>query len=82
MQCPRSRQGGQIYAAGGFFFFFFYKLELCDYYQKNNNNRRGDNNFIIAIKRTNSAVIATLQRSHVSLPELIFLSHSSVESRD
>ena len=46
------------------------------------NNRCGDNNFIIAIKRTNSAVIATLQRSHESLPELIFLSHSSVESRD
>ena len=41
-----------------------------------------DNPFIIAIKRTNSAVIATLQRSHESLPEFIFLSHSSVESRD
>ena len=29
--------------------------------------RRGDNNFIIALKRTNSAVMATLQRSHESL---------------
>ena len=32
----------------------------------NVNNRRGDNNFIIAIKRTNSAVIATLQQSRLS----------------
>ena len=46
------------------------------------NNRRGDNNFIIAIKRTNSAVIATLQQSHEGLPKSIFLSQSSVESRD
>ena len=46
------------------------------------NNRRGDNNFIIAIKRTNSAVIATLQQSHEGLPKSTFLSQSSVESRD
>ena len=39
-------------------------------------------NFIIAIKRTNSAVIATLQQSHEGLPKSIFLSQSSVESRD
>ena len=38
--------------------------------------------FIIAIKRTNSAVIATLQQSHEGLPKSIFLSQSSVESRD
>ena len=44
------------------------------------NNRRGDNNFIIAIKRTNSAVIATLQQSHEGLPKSIFLSQSSVFS--
>ena len=33
-------------------------------------------------KRTNSAVIATLQQSHEGLPKSIFLSQSSVESRD
>ena len=38
------------------------------------NNRRGNNNFIIAIKRTNSAVIATLQQSHEGLPKSILLS--------
>ena len=37
---------------------------------------------VIAIKRTNSAVIATLQQSHEGLPKSIFLSQSSVESRD